>query len=806
MFSDKETFKQGFQERFQQITGKGLDEATPMDIYKTLGIMVREQVTGDWIRTNRHYLDKGVKQVYYLSMEFLLGRLLGSNLLNLGVLEMVSAGLKDLSIDLHEIETEEPDAGLGNGGLGRLAACFLDSLASLNLPGHGSGIRYKYGLFMQKIINGYQVELPEYWLKEGNVWEIRKSDKAEEIRFGGYVETEEEDGRLIFRHHFYEPVLAVPYDSPVIGYQNNIINTLRLWNAESALSEMEYQSLDLGSYSKIVEYKHFLESISEFLYPDDSHYEGRVLRLKQQYFLVSATLQGLVRRFKKKIGSVTKLYEKIGIHINDTHPALAIPELMRILMDDEGLMWDEAWQITTRTISYTNHTILAEALEKWPIELMKPLLPRIYMIVEEINERFCQELWEKYPGDWERIARMAIIGEGQVRMAHLAVVGSHSVNGVAQVHTDILKTREMKSFYHAYPQKFNNKTNGITHRRWLLRANPRLAELITSVIGPGWIKHPAQLKELKKYAADPALQDKVGAVKQANKQALARLIKDEQDLLIDENSIFDVQIKRLHAYKRQLMNALQILELYNRLKENPALDINPRTFIFGAKASPSYDLTKRIIKLINSLAELINHDVSINNKLKVVFMENYRVSLAEVIIPAADVSEQISTASKEASGTGNMKFMLNGALTLGTLDGANIEILEEVGADNIFTFGLNPREVLDFYHYGGYNSRQLYDSDPRIKGLLDQLVNGSLPDGHEFHPLYEALLNYNDEYFVLKDYSAYRQAQEKVDQTFNDRRQWQKMCINNIAGAGRFSSDRTINEYAAEIWNLKAVE
>lgn len=806
MFTDKETFKSYFEERFEKIHGKSVDEATPMDLYKTLGNMIREFASKDWIKTNKKYQEKGVKQVYYLSMEFLLGRLLGSNLLNLGIRDVVEAGLKDLGFNLDEIEEQEPDAGLGNGGLGRLAACFLDSLASMNLPGHGGGIRYKYGLFEQKIVNGYQVELPEYWLKEGNVWEIRKSDKAEEVRFGGHVDVHEREGRLVFDHQGYEPVLAVPYDTPVVGYENRRVNTLRLWNAESALDELDCHSLNLGCYSRIVEYKHFLESISEFLYPDDSHYEGRVLRLKQQYFLVSATVQSLVRRYKKKHGSIQNFHEKIGIHINDTHPTLAIPELMRVLMDQEGLNWEDAWRITTSTISYTNHTTLAEALEKWPVELFKTLLPRIFMIVEEINERFSRELWHLYPGDWDRISRMAIVGDGQVRMAHLAIVGSHSVNGVAHIHTEILKTREMQNFYQVYPHKFNNKTNGITHRRWLLKANPRLAGLVTEAIGPGWIRHPEDLAGLLKYTGDKAFQDKIAAVKRENKAALAAFIKEKQGIEVDVNSIFDVQIKRLHAYKRQVMNALHIMELYKRLKEDPDLDINPRTFIFGAKASPSYDLAKRVIKLINSLAEVVNKDKEINQKLKVVFMENYRVSLAEIIIPAAEVSQQISTASKEASGTGNMKLMLNGAITLGTLDGANVEIMEEVGKENIFTFGLTSREVLDFYHYGGYSSRELCQEDTRLRTLVEQLVNGFFPAAREeFYPIYEALVDYNDEYFVLRDFAAYAKAQEDVDKAYRDRDRWLKMSINNMARAGRFSSDRTIGEYGAGIWDISPV-
>jgi starch phosphorylase len=805
MFSSKESFKRQFVNKLESMLGKTVDEASDMDKYKALGAMICEYINKNWIATNTSYLEKQEKQMYYFSMEFLLGKLLESNLINLGVRDMCEEALHELGIELASLEAQEPDAGLGNGGLGRLAACFLDSLASLHLPGHGCGIRYQYGLFEQKIVDGYQVELPEYWLKEGNVWEIRRSDLAVEVRFGGEVQFAENDGHWIFSHEKYEPVLAVPYDVPVIGYKNKTVNTLRLWSAESTIRDFDFQTLNKRDYHKVLDYKRSVESISEFLYPDDSFHEGKVLRLKQQYFFVSAGLQSVVRSYKKTQQSLKNFHHKVAIHINDTHPVLAIPELMRILMDEEGMGWEEAWHITVNTISYTNHTTLSEALEKWPIDIFQPLLPRIYMIVHEMNERFCRELWERYPGEWDLIHRMAIIADGQVKMAHLAVVGSHSVNGVAKIHTDILKTREMKLFYDVYPHKFNNKTNGITHRRWLMKANPALADAITEAIGDKWITDPSRLIALKEMAQDAGFKEKLWAIKQENKKKVARFIEEKTGIVVDPESIFDVQVKRLHAYKRQILNVLHIMDLYNRLKAHPDLPIMPRTFIFGAKAAPGYQLAKSVIKLINTIASVINQDTTIQNKLKVVFLENYRVSLAEKIIPATDVSEQISTASKEASGTGNMKFMMNGAITIGTLDGANVEMHEAVGDANMFIFGLRADEVLAYYANGKYRAKDVYHSDLRVRTVLNQLVNGFFGANHpQFHDIYYSLLR-NDEFFVLKDFASYAQAQQQIDRAFGDRARWMEMSLLNIAYSGRFSSDRTIAEYANDIWEIDPV-
>jgi len=805
MFTNKEICQKNFLNKLHTEQAESIEEASNIDKYFALANMVRDYITKKWMYTNNQYLQKDSKEIYYFSLEFLLGKMLDNNLLNLGISEICKEALAELNIDFAEIEQMEQDAGLGNGGLGRLAACFLDSLASLQLPGHGCGIRYKYGLFEQRIVNGYQVELPDNWLRDGNVWEIRQGDKALEVKFGGNVHIiEQKDGNLKFIHQNYEPVLAVPYDTPILGYQNNTVNTLRLFGAEAAKAEFDFSSFNRGDYLKAVEYKYSTEAISQVLYPDDRHPEGLLLRLKQQYFFVSAGLQSIMRRFKKKGCPLQDFSEKVGVHINDTHPALAIPELMRILLDEEGLGWDEAWRITIRTISYTNHTILAEALEKWPVDTFKNLLPRIYMIVEEINERFCQDLWHKYPGNWEKIRSMAIIADGQVKMAHLAVVGSHSVNGVAKIHTNILKKQVMKDLYDYYPAKFNNKTNGITHRRWLLNSNPALTNLITETIGSSWKKHPTDLHGLLEYAENSSFQEKIAQIKLANKATLAKLIKDQYSINVDLNSIFDVQVKRLHAYKRQVLNVLHIMDLYNRLRDNPNLDIVPRTFIFGAKASPAYYLAKLTIKLINSLADLINKDKTIQDKIKVVFLENYRVSLAEKIFPASDLSEQISTASKEASGTGNMKFMMNGAVTIGTLDGANIEIKEEVGTENIFIFGLTAEEVMNYYSHGGYNPWDIYQSDPRIKTIMEQLINGFLrTPSEEFRNIYNHLLYNNDEYFTLKDFASYVETQNKVNQTFKNRKKWLSMSIHNIANSGKFSSDRTITEYATGIWHIK---
>lgn len=796
MFSDKDAFKEAFLKKLEMQCGKSFNESTVRDQYNTLGNMVREHISSDWITSNEKNRAENRKQVYYLSIEFLLGRLLGNNLLNLGILEVVEAGLLDLGINLEDIEESEADAGLGNGGLGRLAACFLDSLASLNLPGHGCGIRYKHGLFDQKIVDGYQVELPEQWLRHGNVWEVRKSDQTIEIGFWGEIETLSHGGKLSFRHVDAEKISAVPYDIPVIGFETKTVNTLRLWNAEPS---------PFPHHKDVLEYKRETESVSEFLYPDDTHDEGKILRLKQQYFLVSASLQSIVRNFRKRNGSLDNFHNCVAIHINDTHPVLAIPELMRLLMDEEGMGWEEAWYITKNTISYTNHTTLSEALEKWPIHIFKPLLPRIYMIVEEINERFCRDLWDCYPGDWDRIEQMAIIAHDLVKMAHLAIVGSYSVNGVAKIHSEILKHREMKSFYEYFPEKFNNKTNGITHRRWLLKANPELSNLITETIGKGWIYNANALGELESYRNDASFQQKLYEVKIARKEILAKRIKEKTGIAIDEYSIFDVHVKRLHAYKRQLLNVLHIMYLYNRIKADSNFTIYPRTFIFGAKASPGYYYAKKIIKLINSVAEKINNDKQTREMLKVIFMENYRVSVAEDIFPAADVSEQISTASKEASGTGNMKFMMNGALTIGTLDGANVEIREAVGDENIFTFGLKADEVLHFNQNGGYYSNEYYHHDKRVQQVLEQLINGHFPDTEgDFEPIYDSLLAQNDQYFVLRDFSSYVTAQEQVNEAYQNKSSWMEKSIINIAGSGTFSSDRTIQEYATHIWDIKA--
>lgn len=806
MFSNIPLFQQSFTEKLEIMLGKSIDNATSYDCYLTLGVLIREYISKKWMDTNTCYTEYGSKQVYYFSMEFLIGRLLESNLINLGIRDICVQGLQELGISFEEILEQEPDAGLGNGGLGRLAACFLDSLASQQLPGHGSGIRYKYGFFEQKIMNGYQVELPEYWLKDGYVWEIRRPDKAVEVKFGGHVQSDSVNGLLVFFHEQYEIVLAVPYDVPVIGYQTKTVNTLRLWSAESAVKPEQKNRLQGENYQKIVEYKRSLEAISEFLYPDDSTDEGKLLRLKQQYFLVSAGIQSIVNNYKKRNGSVADFHQNVAIHVNDTHPVLAIPELMRIFMDEEGLGWDEAWHLTSNTVSYTNHTILAEALETWPIEMFRKLLPRIYMIVDEINERFCRDLWNRYPQEWDRIHKMAIIADGYVKMAHLAIAGSHSINGVAKLHTEILKKREMNLFYQFYPYKFNNKTNGITHRRWLLKANPQLAGFITDAIGASWITHPTDLMQLLRFMDNSTFQEGIQQIKQSNKKKLATMIYSQTGIVIDESSIFDVQIKRLHAYKRQLMNVFHILDLYRRLRENPDLDILPRTFIFGAKAASGYQLAKRVIKLIHAVADKINNDTTIRNKLKVVFLENYRVSLAESIIPAADVSEQISTASKEASGTGNMKFMMNGALTIGTLDGANVEIHEKVGSDHMFVFGLSADEVIQYYMNGNYQAWDMYSRDERIKTIMDQLVNGYLsPNRAEFQMIYDFVLAENDQFFLLADFASYVDAHARVDQAYRDRGQWLKKCIINIAHSGDFSSDRTINDYAKGIWDLHAV-
>lgn len=808
MFTDKETFKQVFRETLISKLGKPLEEASNADVYKILGNMIRENAGKNWADTNQRYKTGKEKQVYYFSMEFLIGRLLGNNLLNMGVLEVVREGLEELGFSLQDIEEKEADAGLGNGGLGRLAACFLDSLASLQYAGHGCGIRYKYGLFEQKIVDGYQVELPDNWLQNDNVWEVRREDKQVEVRFWGNIEIREENGRLIFDHSGYEAVRAVPYDTPIIGADRRHVNTLRNWSAESISQPTRtFGSFAGTDYHKFLEYKRSVESISEFLYPDDSQYEGKLLRLKQQYFLCSAGLQSILRTYGKLGLPIESLPDKVALHINDTHPTLVIPELLRILMDEHGLEWDSAWSITTRMVSYTNHTILSEALEKWPIQMVRDLLPRIFLIIEEINARFCGELMSRYPGDQDRISQMAIIHDDQVRMAHLAIVASHSVNGVAALHTEILIKREMRLFHEMYPHRFNNKTNGITHRRWLLHANPDLANLINQSIGTRWMSHPQEMIGLIKYCEDASFQEQVARIKRQNKLRLAEYIYNKHSVHVDPDSIFDVQVKRLHAYKRQLLNILHILHLYNQIKDNPSVDMVPRTFIFGAKAAPSYHLAKRIIKLINTVAEAVNKDPDVKGKIRIFFLENYSVSLAEKIIPAADISEQISTASKEASGTGNMKFMMNGALTVGTLDGANVEMHEMVGDNNMFLFGLRADQVMDYYQHGGYHARDIYNGDSRVKEVLDQLVKPGPICCHstEFESIFHSLLDNNDEFFVLKDFAGYVETHVEVDRAYRNQQEWLKKSIINIGHSGKFSSDNTISRYAAEIWNISPV-
>ena len=803
---NKQTFKMSFINKFVEVHGIELKDGNNQQKYEALAGIVRDYVSRTWLKTNQRNNKSGQKQVYYFSMEFLLGRLLGDALLNLGIRDVCKAALKELNIDLDELEDFEHDQGLGNGGLGRLAACFLDSMASLNIPGNGCGIRYKYGFFEQKIIDGKQVEVSDDWLKEGNAWETRKANKAEIVKFGGEVKADNINGSLTFTHVNYEPVLAVPYDTPVVGYENDVVNTLRLWSAEAVSNEFDYSSFSRGEFLQAIEYKNSVESISQVLYPEDSFYKGKMLRLKQQYFFVSAGIQSILRHFKKHGGDIRSLDEKVALHINDTHPTLAIPELMRILVDEEGLDWDEAWRITTNTVSYTNHTILAEALEKWPIDMFKTLLPRIYMVVEEINRRYCEELWNKFQGQWQKISEMAIISDGQIKMAHLAIVGSHSVNGVAKLHTEILKKKEMSNFYYLYPNKFNNKTNGITHRRWLLKSNPGLTNLLKETIGDSFINHPTDLVNFENFLDDKSTIERLGKIKLANKEILTKTILEKQGIEVDPNSIFDVHVKRIHAYKRQILNCLRIMDLHNALIDNPNLEIEPRTFIFAGKAAPGYYLAKNTIELINSVAKVINNDPRVNDKLKVVYLDNYNVSMAEEIVPGTDLSEQISTTTKEASGTSNMKFMMNGAVTIATLDGANIEIRDEVTDDDIVIFGLTADEVFNYYKYGGYNSIEIYNNDGRVKRVLDDLINGKYhEDKDRFRSIYENLITYNDEFFVLKDFDSYVKAQDRVNTLFKDPVKWQKMCGQNIAHSGIFSSDRTIEQYATGIWGSEVI-
>ena len=799
----KKKFKHAFKSKMYSLYAQPVEEASKDEIFRVLCCVIKDFIAKEWVGTR---IDKE-KAVFYFSMEFLIGRQLQSNLLNLDVEHEIEEGLKELGIDLNEIIETEPDPGLGNGGLGRLAACFLDSMASVGISGHGYGIRYKYGLFEQKFVNGSQVELPDNWLKNGQYpWETVRPNRAVVVKFEGDAYLKQRaDGNLDVVHENYIPVMAMPYDIPIIGYENHCINTLRLWKSEILnrdFSEVNKNAKNQnGSYEDALKYKYYTEEISQVLYPNDSNYAGRLLRLKQEYFFVSAGLQDIIRKCKKNKVSMRDLPKKVAIHINDTHPTLCIPELMRILLDEEGFSWDEAWDITTRVMSYTNHTILAEALEKWPVEMMKKLLPRIYMIIEEIDRRYVEYLQSKYHDDWGKINYMRIINNGEVRMAHLCIRGSHSVNGVAKLHTEILEKEELKDFYNDEPYKFNNKTNGIAHRRWLMSCNKELSDLITELIGDGWKKDTSKLKDLEKYLDNKKVLDRVGEIKYNNKVKLADYIYEKQGIKVDPNSIFDVQIKRLHAYKRQLLNVLHILYLYHEILDNPEFEIIPRTFIFGAKAAPGYYLAKCIIKLINSVADLINNAPRVKHKVKVVFIENYGVSIAEKIIPAANVSEQISTTTKEASGTGNMKLMMNGAITMATMDGANVEISEQVGKENMFIFGLNAEQVLEYNKCGGYSSKDLYHSDRKIKRVVDDLVNGFIPGlGKDGITIYDSLITYNDEYFVLRDFYSYIKAQKSLQELYRNQDLWNKISLKNTACSGFFSSDRTIEEYINDIW------
>ena len=802
---DKEKFKKELESNVRMLFRRKLEEATPQQIYQAVAYSVKDDIIDNWIETHKAYEKQDKKMVYYMSMEFLMGRALGNNMINLLCYDDVRETLEELGLDLNLIEDQEPDAALGNGGLGRLAACFLDSLATLGYPAYGCGIRYRYGMFKQKIENGYQVEVPDNWLKYGNPFEIKRDEYAVEVKFGGYVDVEMHNGRQKFVQKGYQSVRAVPYDMPIVGYGNHIVNTLRIWDAE-AINNFNLDSFDKGEYQKAVEQENLARTICEVLYPNDNHMAGKELRLKQQYFFISASVQRAIAKYKETHDDIRKFHEKVTFQLNDTHPTVAVAELMGILVDEEGLEWDEAWEITRKTCAYTNHTIMAEALEKWPIELFSRLLPRVYQIVEEINRRFVIEIQNKYPGDQEKIRKMAILYDGQVRMAHLAIAGSYSVNGVARLHTDILKKRELKDFYEMMPEKFNNKTNGITQRRFLLHGNPLLASWVTDKIGDDWITNLDHLKHLKVYVDDEKCQQEFMNIKYQNKVRLAKYIKEHNGIDVDPRSIFDCQVKRLHEYKRQLMNILHVMYLYNEIKAHPDMDIVPRTFIFGAKAAAGYYTAKLTIKLINAVADKINNDPSINGKIKVVFIEDYRVSNAELIFAAADVSEQISTASKEASGTGNMKFMLNGALTLGTMDGANVEIVEEVGKENAFIFGLSADQIMEYEKNGNYNPRDVYNNNQDVRQVLTQLVNGFYsPENPElFRALYDALLE-KDTYFTLLDFDSYKEAHNRIDAAYRDEEHWARTAMLQTASAGKFSSDRTIEEYAKEMWHLEKV-
>ena len=810
---DKEVFIESVKSNLKTLYRQTLVDATKQQVFQAVSYAVKDTIIDNWMETQKVYEEEDPKMVYYMSMEFLMGRALGNNMINLTEYKEVKEALEELGFDLNVIEDQEPDAALGNGGLGRLAACFLDSLATLGYAAYGCGIRYRYGMFKQKIENGYQVEVPDNWLKDGNPFELRRPEYAKEVKFGGYIRVEYDEAtkRNKFIQEGYQSVRAIPFDIPIVGYNNNVVNTLRVWDAE-AINDFQLDSFDKGDYQKAVEQENLARNIVEVLYPNDNHYAGKELRLKQQYFFISASVQAAVAKYKKNHSDIRKFYEKATFQLNDTHPTVAVAELMRILLDEEGLEWDEAWEVTTKTCAYTNHTIMAEALEKWPIDLFSRLLPRIYQIIEEINRRFVEEIQKKYPGNQEKIRKMAIIYDGQVKMAHLAICAGYSVNGVAALHTEILKNQELKDFYEMMPEKFNNKTNGITQRRFLLHANPLLADWVTEHIGDEWITDLAQISKLKVYVDDEKAQQEFMNIKYQNKLRLAKYIREHNGIDVDPRSIFDVQVKRLHEYKRQLLNILHVMYLYNKIKDHPEMPFYPRTFIFGAKAAAGYRRAKLTIKLINSVADVINNDKSINGKLKVVFIEDYRVSNAEWIFAAADVSEQISTASKEASGTGNMKFMLNGAPTLGTMDGANVEIVQEVGEENAFIFGLSAQEVINYENNGGYNPMDYFNNDQDIRRVLMQLINGEYaPDDPErFRDIYDSLLNTNssdraDTYFILADFKSYAEAQERVEKAYRDETGWARMAMMNTACSGKFTSDRTIQQYVDDIWHLDKV-
>ena len=810
---EKEKFQEVVKNNVKRLYRKTIEEANQQQLFQAVSYAVKDEIIDKWLATQEQFKKDDPKTVYYMSMEFLMGRALGNNLINMTEYKEVAEALDEMGINLNVIEDQEPDAALGNGGLGRLAACFLDSLASLGYAAYGCGIRYKYGMFKQKIENGYQIETPDDWLKDGNPFEVRRDEYTKEVRFGGTIRIHynEETKRNEFIQENFESVRAIPYDMPIVGYGNNVVNTLRIWDAE-AITNFHLDSFDRGEYQKAVEQENLAKTIVEVLYPNDNHYAGKELRLKQQYFFISASLQEAIAKYLREHDDIHKFHEKVTIQMNDTHPTVSVAELMRLLMDEQGLEWDEAWEITTKTCAYTNHTIMAEALEKWPIDLFQRLLPRVYQIIEEINRRFVNEIRVKYPGNEEKVRKMAILYDGQVKMAHLAIVAGYSVNGVARLHTEILKHEELKDFYEMMPEKFNNKTNGITQRRFLLHGNPLLADWVTAHIGKGWITDLSQMAKLKPLAEDPKACEEFMSIKYKNKERLAKYILEHNGVEVDPRSIFDVQVKRLHEYKRQLLNILHVMYLYNKIKEHPELSFYPRTFIFGAKAAAGYRRAKQTIKLINSVADVINNDRSINGKLKVVFIEDYRVSNAELIFAGADVSEQISTASKEASGTGNMKFMLNGAPTLGTMDGANVEIVEEVGIENAFIFGLSSDEVIHFENYGGYNPVDIYNNDWEIRRVVDQLVDGTYSHGDKemYRDLYNSLLNTQssdraDTYFILKDFRSYAEAQTKVEEAYKDKDRWAKMALLNTASCGKFTSDRTIQEYVDDIWKLDKV-